>query len=236
MYRGALERIIILFIAIKTFFVVIYDFLKWFFTRTVVMVLNTILLLLAIFWCFGFYNYVGDINRNVGEIVLSTPKFHEKTDALIVLTGGSERVRNALYMLDKGAGKALFISGVNRDVKKHEIFALHQYGLKKYKKLNKKVFLGYSANDTFENAIEIKKWVTKNKVKSIRLITSNYHIKRAMLEIKHLLPNLKIIPHQVIPINVRLDKWWKFSNSRKLLFKEYNKYLAARIRIFIESL
>ena len=166
----------------------------------------------------------------------STPAFNERTDAIIVLTGGSERVRNALFMLEHNAANILFISGVNRDVKKHEIFALHKYPLDKYKKLNGKVFLGYSANDTHENAKEVTDWVKKHKINSIRLVTSNYHIKRASLEISRLLPNIKIIPHQVIPINIRLDKWWKFSNSRNLLIKEYNKYLAANFRIFMEEI
>jgi uncharacterized SAM-binding protein YcdF (DUF218 family) len=236
LYRGTLERLVILYVAIKTFFVVIYEFFLWFITSRITLFFIALSLIASVFWASGLYYFQKDIQQNFGEIMLSTPSFTEKTDAIIVLTGGSERIRHALYLLDKGAADKLFISGVNKEVKKPEIFALHRYSVKKYNKLESMVYLGYAASDTIENAEEIKNWVIKNKVNSFRLVTSNYHIKRAMLEISNLLPNVKIIPHQVIPVNIRLDKWWQDEASRNLILREYNKYLLAKLRIFIEEI
>lgn len=236
MYRGTLQRLVIMYMAIKTFFIVIWEFFLWFITSKITLFLVAISLVMSLIWGIGIYNFQKDINIDFGEMMLNTPSFTEKTGAIIVLTGGSERMRHALYMLDKGAADKLFISGVNKDVKKHEIFALHKYSAAKFFKLQNKVFLGYAATDTIENAEEIKNWVVKNKIKSFRLVTSNYHIKRAQIEIAHLLPDVKIIPHQVLPINVRFDSWWRFENSRRLIVVEYNKYLLAKIRIFLEDL
>ncbi|HCR85949.1 MAG TPA: hypothetical protein DIV86_04655 [Alphaproteobacteria bacterium] len=236
LYRGSLERLVIIYVAIKTFFIVIWEFFLWFITSRVTIFFFALGVVISMVWSFGLYSFQKDINIDLGEMMLNTPAFMERTDAIIVLTGGSERMRHALYMLDKGAADKLFISGVNKEVKKHEIFALHKYSAKKFFKLQNKVFLGYSASDTIENAEEIKNWVRKNKINSFRLVTSNYHIKRAQIEISHLLPDVKIIPHQVLPINVRFDKWWEFENSRRLIVTEYNKYLLARIRISLEDL
>lgn len=236
MYKGGLERLVIMYVAVKTFFVVIWEFFIWFITSRVTLFLFAFTILMSLIWGYGIYNFQKDINTDLGEMMLNTPDLMEKTDAIIVLTGGSERIRHALYMLDKGAAEMLFISGVNKDVKKPEIFAIYKYPAEKYMSLKDKVYLGYTANDTIQNAEEIKKWVRTNKIRSFRLVTSNYHIKRATIEISHLLPDVKIIPHQVLPMNVRFDKWWEFENSRRLIISEYNKYLLAKLRIFLEDL
>ncbi len=230
------KRIVLSYVAIKTFFRVIADFIKWLFTNTATLFLIFLLFIAGCTWLGGLYYYVKDIKENWKEISLITPDIKNRTDAIVVLTGGSERVRNALYFLNRNFADKLFISGVNTDVKIHEIFSLHNYNSATEAKLSNRVFLGYSANDTYQNALEIERWVRRNNIKSIRLITSNYHLRRALFEVKERLSDIKIIPHAVIPLNIRLDRWWQFKTSRKLLLLEYNKLVLAKIRVSLENL
>ena len=95
MVASSIKRIIIVFIAIKTFFRVIYDFVKWFFTRNFVIYLIISTFIAIIIWGLGFYYYIDNIKQSWNEIEETTPKFKEKTDAIIVLTGGSERLSMA---------------------------------------------------------------------------------------------------------------------------------------------
>lgn len=230
------KRIVLSYVAIKTFFQVIFDFIKWLFTNKATLFLIFLAFTGACLWAYGLNSYIDDIDKNWKEISLTTPNIKDKTDAIVVLTGGSERVRNALYFLEKGYSDRLFISGVNQDVKIHEIFVLHNYTAENEKKLSDKVTLGYSANDTFQNSLEIERWVRRNNIRSIRLVTSNYHLKRALLEIEDKIPDIRIIPHSVIPLNIRIDKWWNSKTDRELLLAEYNKLVIARIRILLEKL
>ncbi len=230
------KRIVLSYVAIKTFFQVIFDFIKWLFTNKATLFFIYLTFFGLCIWGYGLYSYTDDISKNWKDISFTTPNIKDKTDAIVVLTGGSERVRNALYLLDRGFSDKLFISGVNEDVKIHEIFALHNYNEEAEKRLSNKVTLGYSANDTYQNSLEVQRWVLRNKIKSIRLITSNYHIKRATLEMEDKLPDIIIIPHAVIPLNIRIDKWWKSKTDRELLLAEYNKLVIAKIRITLEKL
>lgn len=237
MIKPIVKRFVLAYVAIKTFFDVIFDFIKWLFTNRATQLIIFLTFLSIIIWGTGFYYYLKEIDKTFEETNLTNPQIADRTDAIVVLTGGSERVRNALYLLDKGFADKLFISGVNIDVKPREIFALHRYDEANTTRLIDKVTLGYSANDTIENANEIARWVARNNIKSVRLITSNYHMKRALYEVSNKLPpDIKIIPHSVIPLNIRVDKWWQFDTSRNLLLDEYNKLAFSIIRINLEKI
>lgn len=140
-----------------------------------------------------------------------------KTDAIIVLTGGHGRVDAGLDLLASGLAPKLFISGVNQDVVKADIFQNW-----KNKNINKKpccVYLGYKSTDTISNAIEVQEWVSENKINSLRLVTSSYHMPRAYLEVRSLLSDIKIIKHPVFPT---YSNFWK-APFWKITFTEYNK-------------
>ncbi len=235
MISAIAKRFVLAYVAIKTFFEVIFDFIKWLFTNRATLFLLFLGFMGCAMWGYGLYDYTKTLNKNWRLENLKNPNFTDKTDAIIVLTGGSERVRNALYLLDKGFSQKLFISGVNVNVKPREILAIHKYSEAKITSLQDKLVLGYSANDTIQNAAEIERWVKRNNIKSIRLITSNYHIARALIEVQARLPDIKIIPHSVMPINIRMDKWWKYDFSRDLLITEYNKLILAKLRLILEK-
>ncbi len=222
--------------SVRSSLIIIKNFVIWCFTNKASMALFMILTLAAGSWAGGFLVFVKDIDQTRGELVADSPDFGNTTDAIVVLTGGSERIKHAIYMLNLGFAKKLFISGVNKEVKLNQLLALHGYNTEQQAAMQGRIDLGYQANDTIDNANEIAAWVKQNNFQSIRLVTSNYHIKRAMLEMQNAMPDVKIIPHGVVPINIRIDRWWAFSATRKLLISEYDKYLAANFRIFLENL
>jgi len=141
-----------------------------------------------------------------------------KTEAIIVLTGGNGRINEGLNLLSQKNAPKLFISGVNKDTTKKDIF-------NSWKKPTKTkpccLTLGYKATDTISNAEEVKEWVEENKIESFHLVTSSYHMMRAMLEIRKQLPNIKIIKHPVFSDDFQAwqGRFWR------LTFSEYNKTL-----------
>lgn len=153
------------------------------------------------------------------SIAFATPEQgKQKTEAIVVLTGGNGRVNEALDLLHQKLAPKLFISGVHKDTTKDDIY-------KSWKNKSARhpccVSLGYHANDTLENAQETKEWVEKNKIQTLRLVTSSYHMPRAYLEISKTLPNREIIQHPVFSDDFQPweGRFWT------LTFSEYNKTL-----------
>ena len=150
----------------------------------------------------------------------------QKTDAIIVLTGGPSRISEGLNLLADNNAPILFITGVNKNASKQDL--INQWTRTNKPKNLCCIELDYEATNTEENAKEIKTWVDKNEIKSIRLVTSDYHSIRAYLETRDLLSDdIKIIQHPVASensYNSRLHFW-------TLTFKEYNKTLLIWTRL-----
>ncbi len=142
-----------------------------------------------------------------------------KTDAIIVLTGGKNRIEEGAKLKNNNMAKKLFISGVNKNTSKKDLKTLK----------GTQAELGYSATTTFENALEVKEWINKNNIKTIRLVTSNYHLPRAMQEIKEQNKDIKIIKNPIYSDNIS-PKWWKKIATLKFIFIEFNKYLYVYLR------
>ncbi len=179
-----------------------------------------------------------------GSQIATNQKMPDKsTEAIIMLTGGSDRFLKAVSLLSTHYknGTKLFVSGVGASVKITELY--HTINLPKDEKnppadielLKERTELGYKAKDTKGNAIEAKEWVEKNNINSFFLVTSNYHMARSLLEFKKLMPDKKIMPFSVISNNVKLDGWWKYTGSREFIISEYNKYLAASVSLAIQK-
>jgi uncharacterized SAM-binding protein YcdF (DUF218 family) len=139
------------------------------------------------------------------------------------LTGGDKRVNEGLDLISNNKADFLFISGVNEKVKPAELVAL--WG-KDASKVLDKITLGYSADSTATNAIESQEWIEKNNIKSIRLVTANYHMMRSLLNFHKALPDVVIYKHPVVPDNFEpwKEQFWP------LTFSEYNKVLATWLR------
>ena len=93
--------------------------------------------------------------------------------------------------------------------------------------------LGYAAFNTKGNAIESAEWISKNRIRSIFLVTSNYHIDRSLLEFRLKMPNLKIHKYPVVSNNVMLEEWWRHPSSMRLLVNEYHKYMYTAAKFFL---
>jgi uncharacterized SAM-binding protein YcdF (DUF218 family) len=96
--------------------------------------------------------------------------------------------------------------------------------------MNGRITLGYNAEDTIGNAGETAAWMAENGFHSLRMVTANYHIPRGLLEFRRALPGAELIPHPVFPAQVRLEAWWRWPGTTRLVISEYNKYLAASLR------
>lgn len=154
-----------------------------------------------------------------------------KTDAIIALTGGKNRIGEAVNLLNKGLADKMFISGVQKDISLKEISKRKDVEIK----TKREIEIGNQSTNTVENAIETNEWIKKNHVHSIRLVTSNYHIPRSMEEFKARSPKLLIIPHPVYSERVS-KKWWKNEGSFYLIASEYTKFLYVYLRTRLKQL
>lgn len=149
----------------------------------------------------------------------------QKTDAIVVLTGGRNRISEAVQLLNAGAAEKLLISGVAEEtsleaLKKREDVKVTT---------SREIILDKKSTNTVENAIEASAWVKKNHFNSIRLVTSNYHLPRSMAEFRANNKNLKILAHPVYSDRVE-QNWWKSWHSFQLIASEYNKFLYVWIK------
>lgn len=144
-------------------------------------------------------------------LLLPQPATQVKTDAVVVLTGGANRIDRGLVILAKGKADRLLISGVDRDVRPSEL-AVQYAGYERWFKCC--VDLGFEAVDTRSNALETARWAAKHKITSLRLVTHDWHMRRARLELdKALAKDVRVTNDAVLT-----------RPTLKVLFTEYNKY------------
>ena len=153
----------------------------------------------------------------------------QPADAVVVLTGGSERLDTGLELLEAGKGKKLFISGVHPGLKLNDLL-----GAQKVPKnlRNCCIVLGHAAESTTGNVEETLTWMEIEKFNSLRLVTSNYHMPRSLMLFRTAMPDRTVIPHPVSPDSVKLRGWWERPATARLLVTEYDKYLATVLRLW----
>jgi uncharacterized SAM-binding protein YcdF (DUF218 family) len=149
-------------------------------------------------------------------------------DGIVVLTGGTSRVTDGLELLAAGRGKRLLITGVNPGTTTADI--AHQVvGYDRL--LNCCVDLDYSAINTLGNAVETRRWAVDRGFHSLVIVTSAYHMPRALAEIAHQLPDVMLIPFPVVTDRLRIEPWWSNGATTRLVLSEYFKYLFAHVRM-----
>ena len=149
-------------------------------------------------------------------------------DGIVVLTGGSSRVSDAMELLAAGYGKRLLISGVHPTNDVHDISRTLPDN---HKLLNCCVDLDRSAINTRSNAAEARRWAHERGFKSLIVVTSNYHMPRAIVELSHAMPDVTLIPFAVVGDKWRDEPWWTSGATLRLLLSEYAKYVAAEVRV-----
>jgi uncharacterized SAM-binding protein YcdF (DUF218 family) len=158
----------------------------------------------------------------------SEPVLQRNADAIVVLTGGSSRVVDGIELLAAGRGQRLLISGVHRATNRGEI---SRVAPEHERVLRCCVDLDRSAMNTLGNAIGTRRWVSDRGFRSVIVVTSSYHMPRAVAELSHQMPSVTLIPFPVLSDRMRAEPWWSSATTAKLLFSEYVKYMYAVVRM-----
>ncbi|HYW63975.1 MAG TPA: YdcF family protein [Bradyrhizobium sp.] len=156
-----------------------------------------------------------------------------KADGIVVLTGGSSRVSDAMELLAGGYGKRLLISGVHPTNERSDISRSLPDN---QSLLGCCVDLDRSAVNTRSNAAETRRWARERGFRSLIVVTSNYHMPRAIVEFSHAMPDIELIPFSVIGEKWRDEPWWTSGATLRLLLSEYAKYVAAEVRVRLAAL
>ena len=149
-------------------------------------------------------------------------------DGIVVLTGGASRVSDAMELLADGYGRRLLISGVHPASGANDI---SRSLTDNQSLLNCCVDLDRSAVNTRSNAAETRRWARERGFKSLIVVTSNYHMPRAIVELSHAMPDVTLIPFAVVGDKWREEPWWSNSGTLRLVLSEYVKYVAAEVRV-----
>lgn len=144
-------------------------------------------------------------------LLLPQPATATKTDAVVVLTGGAHRIDRGLAILEAGKAKRMLISGVDRDVRPVELALQYRRPMKLFECC---IDLGFQSVDTRSNALETARWAARHKVKTLRLVTHDWHMRRARFELDRALPNGVTVTSDAVSTKPPLG----------ILFTEYNKY------------
>jgi uncharacterized SAM-binding protein YcdF (DUF218 family) len=157
----------------------------------------------------------------VFSVTLGSPAKDQRTDAVIAITGGPGRIEHGIDILSQGLAKRMLIAGTDPSVTKRDLIRR----LKGKKQLlDCCVDLGSESVDTRSNAEEADRWLAKRGYKSFRLVTSDWHMRRARYEFRRVMGNKYV----VIPDAVRTQP------NLMTLFGEYNKYLLRRLAVLLE--
>lgn len=186
------------------------------------------LLVVVLIWAAGLVAFAQRVERS------TPPTEPPVADAVVALTGASDlRLEAAARLLERGKGKRLLISGVNREASREDILEVSRAVKPIYDCC---VDLGYTAADTVGNAEEIAEWARGKDFRTLIVVTSDYHMPRSVLEIRAAMPEARLIEYPVVTGLVDAEGWWKRGGDARRLAVEYCKYLAILAREGVMSL
>ncbi|MBL8660297.1 MAG: YdcF family protein [Rhodospirillales bacterium] len=174
----------------------------------------------AFAWGWGLFRFAAEIPAAVVD-------YETPTDAIVVLTGGSERLTTGVTLLNRGLARHIFVSGVHPDV---DAAAVMRSAGGIGGDLVDRIAIGHGARDTAGNASETAAWMRRHDYHSLRLVTASYHMPRSLLEFRQALPDATIIPNPVFPSRVKQAQWWAWPGTAALIISEYNKFLWSSAR------
>jgi uncharacterized SAM-binding protein YcdF (DUF218 family) len=183
----------------------------------------------------GLARWIGFLTMSVGAVavVLVTAGFFwfawnipveevsldRNADGIVVLTGAASRIPDAIELLAAERGKRLLIARLT------PLYARF---------FSCCIDLDRSALNTFGNAIETKRWAREHNFNSLIVVTSNWHMPRAMAELEHQIPDVTLISFPVMSEKVKTEPWWSSIETARFLFAEYLKYLFALSRMGLD--
>lgn len=185
--------------------------------------LVTAFLFVGLAWAAGLVVFVSGLPAPLAT--LPTP-----ADGVVVFTGGGDRVATAMELLNGGAGKRLLISGVNPDVKKPELAEMWPGDPALFDCC---VDLGLEARTTEGNASELGDWMRSHGYRSLILVTSEFHMPRALIETRERLPDVAITAYPVASGLLDREGRPMSAANWKQVGGEYTKYLFARLKTML---
>lgn len=174
--------------------------------------------------------------NNFKKNILSLTKYNNiESPNIVILTGGANRIKDGLKIIEdfknsKNINYKILVSGTGMGFTKSSL----------KKKLGPNfnsqliqccIDLDGVSKNTLTNASETFKWTSRNDIKEFILITSNYHMPRAILEFKNVMPNLKIYTYAITPKKHDIENWLSSYQTFSLVFTEYCKFIIAGLRI-----
>ncbi|WP_430911375.1 YdcF family protein [Methylobacterium sp. sgz302541] len=188
--------------------------------------------------CVGWLAFAGGFVTFVDGLERAERAPAGRTDGIVALTGGAQRIGDAIDLLAGGYGRRLLISGVNERTSREEIARLNPT---QRHWIDCCVDLDYRARNTIGNAIETRRWMRLNRFDTVAVVTSNYHMPRTLIEIDHALKaddgfaDDRVFAHPVVTEGLDAGRWWAHPPSARLLASEYVKFLAAWVRTRFED-
>jgi uncharacterized SAM-binding protein YcdF (DUF218 family) len=178
-------------------------------------------LVLAMIWAAGLFAFAARVQQ-------STPAPDpEPAEGIVVLTGANsnERIAAAVNLLADNLGRRVLVSGVNREVSREELRTASKAVRRLYDCC---VDLGFTAADTVGNARETAEWAKAMRFTSLIVVTADYHMPRAMLELRAVLrePQVRLQTYAVPTPALKSRRWWRSPGAARLMVVEYSKYLA----------
>jgi uncharacterized SAM-binding protein YcdF (DUF218 family) len=194
-------------------------------TRRIRSVVLRAAMLCALALVLGFVGFVWLVPQ--GQVALD-----RDADGIVVLTGGTSRITDALELLASHRGKRLLISGVFPGTTTADIAR----EVPNYDRLLACcVDLDYSATNTLGNAVQARAWAMDHDFHSLIVVTSAYHMPRALAELSHQLPDVSLIPYPVVSDRLRIEPWWSNGDTTRLVVSEYLKFLYAQVRMRFDT-
>jgi uncharacterized SAM-binding protein YcdF (DUF218 family) len=179
-------------------------------------------LIVLMLWTVGLLAFSARIEK-------STPAAEpERAQAIVALTGNAtNRITSAVKLLELGKGARLLVSGVNPEVRPIELQSVSKATRRVYECC---VDLGFQAADTKGNAAETAAWAKQHGYTRLIVVTADYHMPRALLELRGSMPKAEFTAYPVKTAELDAATWWKTSGSARRMILEYCKYLAVLAR------
>ncbi|WP_411287489.1 YdcF family protein [Phenylobacterium sp.] len=178
-------------------------------------------LVLVLIWLSGLAAFAARVQQ-------STPAVRPVlADGIVALTGvnSDQRIGAAVSLLEDGLAQRVLVSGVNREASREDIRTLSGTVRRLYDCC---VDLGFNAADTVGNARETDEWAKAMRYRRLIVVTSDYHMPRAMLELRavHDGPDEDLQAYAVPTESLKAKRWWRSPRATRLMVMEYSKYLA----------
>lgn len=178
-------------------------------------------LVVALIWLSGLFAFAARVQQ-------STPApLPPPAQGIVALTGAgsNERLAAAVGLLEDGYGERVLVSGVNRMASREDIRNVSRAVRRLYDCC---VDLGFTAADTVGNARETAEWAKAMRYSSLTIVTADYHMPRAMLELRAVLGGAGVRLHSyAVPTPALKSRgWWRSPRAARLMVVEYCKYLA----------